>query len=106
MTVSKARCSCSRSIFDLDGKREQVELLERQTVSPNFWDNQNEAKRVQRQLGQLQDLIGVWDKNYTDLDDTGMLLDMAVEENDEDTYREVVSSLSELRRRIELVELE
>jgi peptide chain release factor 2 len=106
LTASKARCSCSRSIFDLDGKREQVELLERQTVSPNFWDNQNEAKRVQRQLGQLQDLIGVWDKNYTDLDDTGMLLDMAVEENDEETYREVVSSLSELRRRIELVELE
>jgi len=90
----------------LDGKREQVELLERQTVSPNFWDNQAEAKRVQRQLGQLQDLIGIWDKNYTDLDDTGMLLDMAVEENDEETYKEVVTSLDGLRRRIDQVELE
>ncbi len=90
----------------MDGKREQVELLERQTVSPNFWDNQAEAKRVQRQLGQLQDLIGIWDKNYTDLDDTGMLLDMAVEENDEETYKEVVTSLDGLRRRIDQVELE
>ncbi len=83
-----------------------MELLERQTVSPNFWDNQTEAKRVQRQLGQLQDLIGIWDKNYNDLDDTGMLLDLAVEENDEETYRDVVLSLDELRRRIDLVELE
>jgi len=61
---------------------------------------------VQRQLGQLQDLIGVWEKNYNDLDDAGMLLDMAVEESDDDTYREVVASLDTLRRRIDLVELE
>ncbi|QQG66921.1 peptide chain release factor 2 [Desulfobulbus oligotrophicus] len=93
-------------MFDLDGKREQVELLELQTVSPGFWDNQSEAKRVQRQLGELQDLIEVWDKNYTDLDETGMLLEMALEERDEATYREVVASLDELRQRIDLVELE
>ncbi|MCL2459061.1 MAG: peptide chain release factor 2 [Desulfobulbus sp.] len=102
----KGRMHVLKEHLDLDGKREQIELLERQTVSPNFWDNQAEAKRVQRQLGQLQDLIGIWDKNYNDLDDAGMLLDMAVEENDEETYRDVVSSLDGLRRRIDLVELE
>ena len=61
---------------------------------------------MQRLLGQLQDLIAIWEKNYNDLDDAGMLLDMAVEENDEETYRDVVASLVELRRRIDLVELE
>ena len=106
LRASRAGCSCSRSIFDLDGKIEQVELLERQTVSPNFWDNQNEAKRVQRQLGQLQDLIGVWQKNFGDLEDAAMMLDMAKEEGDEDSYQEVVASLSNLRSRIDLVELE
>src|SRR5665647_725073 len=104
--ASRAECWCSRSIFDLDGKIEQVELLERQTVSPNFWDNQTEAKRVQRQLGTLQDLIGVWQKNFGDLEDAEMMLDMAKEENDEDSYQEVVASLSNLRSRIDLVELE
>jgi peptide chain release factor 2 len=104
--ASRAGCWCSRSIFDLDGKIEQVELLERQTVSPNFWDDQNEAKRVQRQLGQLQDLIGVWQNNFGDLEDAEMMLDMAKEENDEASYQEVVASLSSLRTRIDLVELE
>jgi peptide chain release factor 2 len=84
LRASRAECSCSRSIFDLDGKREQVELLERQTLSPNFWDDQHEAKRVQRQLGQLQDLIGVWQKHFSDLEDADMLLDMALEEDDKD----------------------
>ena len=46
---------------------------------------------MQRLLGQLQDLIGVWEKNFADLEDAEMLLDMAKEENDEDTYQEVVA---------------
>jgi peptide chain release factor 2 len=61
---------------------------------------------VQRQLGQLQDLIGVWEKNFGELEDAEMLLDMAKEENDEDTYQEVVSGLDDLKGRIDLVELE
>ncbi|MBM9536158.1 peptide chain release factor 2 [Desulfobulbus alkaliphilus] len=106
MRVSRRKCSCSRSIFDLDDKREQVELLERQTLSPQFWDDQTEAKRVQRQLGQLQDLIGVWQKHFSDLEDADMLLDLALEEDDRETYLEVVSGLDKLRRRIDQVELE
>ncbi|MDX9840379.1 MAG: peptide chain release factor 2 [Desulfobulbus sp.] len=102
----KGRMLMLKEHLDLDGKREQVQLLERQTVSPDFWDNQDEAKRVQRQLGQLQDLIGVWEKNFTDLEEADMLLDMAVEEQDEESFREVVSSLDDLRSRIDQVELE
>ncbi len=48
----------------------------------------------------------MWQKNFDELEDTEMLLDMAVEENDEDTYQEVVASLDTLRSRIDLVELE
>ena len=61
---------------------------------------------MQRQLGQLQDLLGVWEKNYTDLDEADLLLDMSVEEKDETSYLEVAASLSDLKERIDLVELE
>lgn len=61
---------------------------------------------MQRQLGQLQDLVGIWEKNYSDLEDADLLLDMALEERDEESYREVATSLVELRERIDLVELE
>jgi peptide chain release factor 2 len=83
-----------------------VELLERRTVSPNFWDDQDEAKRVQRQLGQLQDVIASWDESHNALVETELLLDMAVEENDEETYQEVVASLDGLDEHIGQVELE
>lgn len=83
-----------------------MELLERQTLSPNFWNDQATAKKVQRQLGQLQDVIESWEKSYTDLEETEMLLDMAVEEADGETFQEVVDALSTLQDRIGLVELE
>ncbi|PIE58935.1 MAG: peptide chain release factor 2 [Desulfobulbus propionicus] len=93
-------------MFDLDGKKEQVEILERQTLSADFWNDQGTAKKVQRQLGQLQDVIGVWEKNFSALEDVDTLLDMAVEENDEETFVEVESSLDALQERVDQVELE
>ncbi len=75
-------------------------------MSPDFWNDQNTAKKVQRQLGQLQDTVGSWEKSFTTIEETEMFFDMALEEQDSDTYNEVVSGLDELRFHVELVELE
>ncbi len=61
---------------------------------------------MQKKLGQLQDIIAVWEKNFEDLEEADMLLDMAREEQDNETYQEVVDSLGELQERVDLVELE
>ncbi len=61
---------------------------------------------MQKELGQLQDIIAVWEKNFEDLEEADMLLDMAREEQDSETYQEVVDSLGELQDRVDLVELE
>ena len=106
MQTSRAACRPLRSIFDLDGRREQIKLLELQSLSPGFWDDQDKAAAVQQQLGQLQDMVGAWDKNYGDLEDAELLLDMAVEEQDEASLQELVSSLDGLRERVDMVELD
>jgi len=54
----------------------------------------------------VQDIVAVWEKNFEGLEEADMLLDMALEEQDDDTYQEVVNSLGELQERIDLVELE
>jgi peptide chain release factor 2 len=76
------------------------------TMNPEFWNDQNQAKKVQKELGQLQDILGVWEQHFEDLDEADMLLDMAVEENDGDTQQEVADSLDALRERIDSVELQ
>jgi peptide chain release factor 2 len=76
------------------------------SLQPNFWNDQEQARKVQKELGQLKDVIGVWEKNFQDLEEADMLLEMAVEEQDEVTQHEVALSISDLRRRIDEVELE
>ena len=76
------------------------------TLVPEFWNDQEKAKKVQKELGQLQDLIGVWEKNFSDLEEADMLLEMAVEENDQAIQQEVAASISGIKNRIDEVELE
>ena len=57
-------------------------------------------------MGQIQDIVSSWEKSFQELEETEMLLDMALEENDQETLDEVVGSLDGLRARIDQVELE
>jgi peptide chain release factor 2 len=76
------------------------------TLAQGFWNDQAQAKKIQKELGQLQDLIKVWEENFTELEEADMLLEMALEEQDTDTQDEVAESIRKLRRRIDQVELE
>lgn len=75
-------------------------------MAPDFWNDQENAKKIQRELGQLLDLIGVWETNFRDLEEAEMMLEMAVEERDQEVQKEVAASISLLKDRIDQVELE
>jgi peptide chain release factor 2 len=76
------------------------------TLSPDFWSDQVRAKKVQKEFGQLQEIIQAWEKNFRELEEADMLFDMAVDERDMETQHEVAAGIRELRRRIDEVELE
>ncbi len=73
---------------------------------PGFWDDTNTAKKVQKQLGQLQDTIKGWEDDWDELDETDLLLEMAMEEKDRDTENEVAASLPAMEERLGVAELE
>jgi len=73
---------------------------------PGFWDDTNTAKKVQKQLGQLQDTIKGWEDDWDELDETDLLLEMAMEEKDRDTENEVARSLPAMEERLAVAELE
>ncbi|HIP82132.1 MAG TPA: PCRF domain-containing protein, partial [Desulfocapsa sulfexigens] len=73
---------------------------------PGFWDNADTAKRVQKEIGRLQDIIKSWEDGWHELDEADLLLEMATEENDGDTEHEVAALLPDMERAIEVAELE
>ncbi len=75
-------------------------------MMPGFWDDADTAKRVQKELGRLQDIIKGWEDGWRELDEAELLLEMASEEKDGDTENEVASLLPDMETVIEVAELE
>ena len=73
---------------------------------PGFWDDAETAKRVQKELGKLQDIIKGWEDGWNELEEADLLLEMATEEKDSDTENEVAASLPGMEERIDVAELE
>ncbi|WP_417912437.1 peptide chain release factor 2 [Candidatus Electronema sp. TJ] len=92
--------------LDLDSKKLDIERLESESLEPDFWNDQHNAKKVQRQLGQLQDVVGGWELHYRHVEEAELLLDMAVEEGDAEALNEVEASLGRLAAEVEATELE
>jgi peptide chain release factor 2 len=73
---------------------------------PGFWDDQERAKKVQRQLGSLQDTIKSWEEAWDDAEENSLLLEMATEERDSDTESEIAANLPAMEERLAMAELE
>ena len=80
--------------------------MERQTLAPDFWSDASRAQRVQKQLGQMQDIIKSWEDTWSGIDEAELLLEMAVEEQDRDAEQEVAQSLESIDSDIGITELE
>lgn len=90
----------------MDSKNLDIERLESDSLEPNFWNDQHNAKKVQRQLGQLQEVVGGWELHYQHVEEAELLLDMALEEGDAEALNEVEASLGRLAEEVEATELE
>ena len=86
--------------------QERLEVLERQTLAPDFWNDREGAQKVQKEYGQVQDTIKVWQDKWDDLDETEMLLEMAAEENDREIELEIAEKLDACADDLAVVELE
>ncbi len=73
---------------------------------PGFWDDQERAKKIQRQLGSLQDSIKNWEEAWDDIEENSLLLEMATEEKDSETEHEIAANLPEMEEILAMAELE
>ncbi len=73
---------------------------------PGFWGKAETAKRVQKELGKLQDVIKSWEDDWDALEEADLLLEMATEEKDSDTEHEVAAAIPAMVKALELAELE
>ncbi len=98
--------TCLGGIFDYDQKRERLEEVERELAQPDVWNNPDTAQKLGQERSQLETIVRTIEKLDQGSADLGDLLDLAVEENDEDTLAEVAGDLDGLIAELERLEFQ
>lgn len=76
------------------------------TLAPDFWNDAAEAQKIQKEHGQLQDVIKAWEDRWEELEEVELLLEMATEEEDAESEVEVAEKLREMQGEIAVAEVE
>ena len=85
----------------LEETRDKVKEMESRTQDPAFWNNTAESSKVLQAIKQGQDKITAYDKLCARLEDAITLVEMAIEENDEDSVEEIQTELKEISEEAE-----
>jgi len=83
----------------------QIQELEAKTLVPDFWSRDDSGKILQ-QIKDKKTTIERYDELCSRLEDTLVLIDMGIEENDESVVDEVVSEVKEILETEEKMRLE
>ena len=94
------------SALRIDELKALSEELDRQTLDPDFWSNQENSSKVLQKVKQTKDTIESYEELATRLEDAITLAEMAIEEGDESYIDEVQSELDEIAKTAEAKRIE
>ncbi|MCX5741769.1 MAG: peptide chain release factor 2, partial [Proteobacteria bacterium] len=93
-----------RGLFDVDPKRLKIEELESVAGKPTFWDDQKKAQAILRTKRDLEKVVHMWDAQVRAISDAETLLDLAEEMSDEESAKEVETSIAQVKKAIDDIE--
>ncbi|MGE5049306.1 MAG: peptide chain release factor 2 [Deltaproteobacteria bacterium] len=89
------RFEALRGALDIDRKRARVELIERESVQPGFWDDQKRAQALSKEKSDLEAQLAQFERERQKLDDAVALYELAEEANDESARSEARAAVAE-----------
>ena len=97
----------SEVIFDLEGRQKELDSIEQIMAKNAFWQkSQEEISRISQQRVSLKESVEQWNRFCRETEDARILAEMALEENDEPTMKEVEEDLSRIEEEIRSLELQ
>ncbi|HHW43166.1 MAG TPA: peptide chain release factor 2 [Desulfotomaculum sp.] len=95
-----------RVSLDIARKEQEIGRLEEAMLAPGFWDDQEKAQQVLKDLAALKDRVSSFQELARTHRDLGELLSLGEDEEDEEVAREVAAELRVLQKKVEDMELE
>lgn len=76
------------------------------TLAPGFWNDADNAQKIQKEHGQLQETVKDWEGQWKEVEDTELYLEMVIEEKDEELEKEVAEKIEAMEEGLAMAELE
>lgn len=92
-------------IFDLDKKKKRLEELALASENPDLWTKPHEMQKLNKEKSILEKSVQEWVQFNSRIEDSSVLLEMAVEASDEDAFKEVKTEIKEIQKLGESLEL-
>lgn len=93
LTTSATASTRSGTIFDLANKEIRLKELESIIAQEGFWDNPEQTKPLLRERTALAAKVDQFHTLAREIEDSEMLLEMAIEEEDDATLAEIGATL-------------
>ncbi|WP_141737084.1 peptide chain release factor 2 [Marinobacter sp. X15-166B] len=100
----RERTDVLRGYLDYDQRKERLVEVERELEVPTVWDNPERAQGLGKERSELELIVSTIDNLTSGLDDAEMLLELAVEEDDEGTAADISADLARLDGELEVLE--
>ncbi|WP_190273621.1 peptide chain release factor 2 [Shewanella halifaxensis] len=98
------RTDLLRGYLDYDAKSERLEEVSRELESSEVWNDPENAQALGKERAALEAVVKTIDDMDSGLEDIEGLLELAVEEDDEETFNDAAAELQDLERRLEELE--
>ncbi|HSG89202.1 MAG TPA: peptide chain release factor 2 [Pseudomonadales bacterium] len=93
-----------RGYLDYAEKKDRLAEVELELADPGVWNDQEKAQALGRERAALETVVSVLDRLDGGLKDAAELFEMAVEEDDEDTFESVRADVASLEKDLEKLE--
>ena len=91
--------------FDLDRKKKRLTELALASENPDIWGKPLEMQKLNKEKSILEKSVNEWTTFNSKLEDAKVLLEMAVEGHDEETFKEVKTEITAIKKIGETLEL-
>jgi len=83
-----------------------LEVVSNEALKPDLWNDQDKAQRILKEKSALEDKVNGFLEIQNSLDENIEYFELAKQENDESSIKEVEKSLTSLKQKCDLLEIE
>lgn len=86
-------------VFDLASLKDEKKRLEEESYKDNFWDDVDRAQKTMQDIKEYSNNIEEYEELVKDIEDLEVLIDLSLEEDDREVYKEIKSIYKDIKRK-------